>query len=398
MPDFEMSPPSQPVAALRIDPDGTDTEDDRDEELQEAPPVGRREGLPSAYRMRHAPHYVEQLMGGAPIQTVRQISLDQIDRMSAPDGSALTDDLIDLVASIVQVGVLQPLLVAQRDGARFQVLAGEKRLRAAQSAGLTSVPCLVVHADEARAAELRAQAAVKSNGRESDPEPSPRAPAAAPFLDTAFTPALEEISGSLDFVSALMPAASVARSAFQQAVIADLMMVEKRRAAALTAAAAFLTDTAPLQPEEFDWLSFTGELRADTEIEARLRAVDVEWVHALKLRTAVADKKAVATAWVCILHAALAVARAGDRLAVSLATPRVRPAIIFSVSLQTGSRGTAAEGEDCGADAFAGRLSALMLASARQSAQRQGGRLTVNTTTEGLTIDFVAPQPLAYWH
>src|SRR4051812_28761880 len=37
-----------------------------------------REGLPPKFRMRHASHYVEQLMGDAPIQSVRQIPIDQI--------------------------------------------------------------------------------------------------------------------------------------------------------------------------------------------------------------------------------------------------------------------------------------------------------------------------------
>ena len=78
-----MSPLSQPDAALRADPDYAETDDTADEERPAARPArsGRtREGLPAAYRMRHAPHYVEQLMGDAPIQTIRQVSIDHIDR------------------------------------------------------------------------------------------------------------------------------------------------------------------------------------------------------------------------------------------------------------------------------------------------------------------------------
>ena len=80
-----MSPPLQPAAAVQADPDYTDTEETGDEDLpaaRPARPARPREGLPAAYRMRHASHYVEQLMGDAPIQTVRQISIDQIDRVS----------------------------------------------------------------------------------------------------------------------------------------------------------------------------------------------------------------------------------------------------------------------------------------------------------------------------
>jgi hypothetical protein len=406
--DFEMSPLSQPAAAVQADPDYTDTEDTGDDDLPAAPPARparTREGLPAAYRMRHASHYVEQLMGDAPIQTVRQISIDQIDRVSISGegaGSA-AGDVTDLAASIVQVGVLQPLLVVQGHAARFQLIAGENRLTAAVSAGLESVPCLVVHADEARAAELRAQAAVTSTVLEPDPEPEPAAPAPAlessparPF-DTVLTAAVADVGGTLDFVSALMPAASAARSTFQQAMIADVIKVEKGRAAAVTAAASFLSDAEPLQPEEFDWLVFTEQLRTDVALEARLRGVEVEWLHSLQLRTALADRKAVMTAWTSILHATLDLTSAGDRVTISLATPRVRPAIIFTVSVRANAGFTAVEGPD-EVSAFAGTIGELLLASARQSAQRQGGRLSVTAAGDSLTIEFAAPQPLAYWH
>ena len=182
MQDFEMTPPLRPEAAVSADPDYTDAEDDGEEEQPEPPPAPRsrsREGLPPAYRMRHAPHYVEQLMGDTPLQTVRQISIDEIDAVTA---ATSTVDLAGLAASIRQVGVLQPLLVTQGSGgARFDLLAGEKRLAAAQLAGLQAVPCLLVHADEARASELRTQAAVVAARREpeqdnatSNPSPSRR--------------------------------------------------------------------------------------------------------------------------------------------------------------------------------------------------------------------------------
>jgi hypothetical protein len=234
-----------------------------------------------------------------------------------------------------------------------------------------------------------------------EPEPPARAPepepAAAPPGDARLTTAVEDANGALDFVSALMPAVSAARSPFQQAMIADVMQVEKRRAAALTACASFLADGEPLQPEEFDWLVFTDALRADIALQARLRGVEVEWLHSLKLRTALADKNAVMTAWTALLHAILDIAAAGDRVVISLATPRVRPAIIFTVALQSEPRFTPAENDQAGQSVFSGEPGTLMLACARQSAQRQGGRLSVTTLIDGLTMEFVAPQPLAYW-
>jgi hypothetical protein len=173
--------------------------------------------------------------------------------------------------------------------------------------------------------------------------------------------------------------------------------VEQRRAATLTAAVSLLADSADMQPEEFEWVPLADELRGHVEIEARLRGVEIEWLQGLRLRTAVADRRAVGVAWTCILHAALGIARRGDRLALSLATPRVRPAIILTVSLHSEARFTPALSEQASASAFAGTPGEVMLGSARRSAQRQSGRLSITTAADTLTIEFVVPQPLGYW-
>jgi len=51
--------------------------------------------------------------------------------------------LDELAASIREHGVMQPVLVRPVDGSRFEIIAGERRWRAAQLAGLTEVPALV---------------------------------------------------------------------------------------------------------------------------------------------------------------------------------------------------------------------------------------------------------------
>lgn len=53
------------------------------------------------------------------------------------------DSLAQLADSISQYGVLNPLTVRRRSG-RYELVAGERRLRAAKLAGLTEVPCIVV--------------------------------------------------------------------------------------------------------------------------------------------------------------------------------------------------------------------------------------------------------------
>ena len=51
--------------------------------------------------------------------------------------------LDELAASIREHGVMQPVLVRPVDGGRFEIIAGERRWRAAQRAGLADVPALV---------------------------------------------------------------------------------------------------------------------------------------------------------------------------------------------------------------------------------------------------------------
>ena len=61
--------------------------------------------------------------------------------------------LQELVDSIRQHGVIQPLIVRQVDG-RYELIAGERRWRAAQEAGLTQVPVIVRHASDLEVLEL----------------------------------------------------------------------------------------------------------------------------------------------------------------------------------------------------------------------------------------------------
>ena len=58
-----------------------------------------------------------------------------------------TGGLQELAGSIRQYGVLQPLTVRKSGGA-YELVAGERRLRAARLAGLTEVPCLLADVDE----------------------------------------------------------------------------------------------------------------------------------------------------------------------------------------------------------------------------------------------------------
>jgi len=62
--------------------------------------------------------------------------------------------LAELAASIREYGILQPLLVSKAENGRYQLIAGERRLRAAKLAGLTEVPVIERTLDEQQKLEL----------------------------------------------------------------------------------------------------------------------------------------------------------------------------------------------------------------------------------------------------
>ena len=64
------------------------------------------------------------------------------------------DQLQALADSLQERGVLQPVLVRPRAGGRYELVAGERRWRAAQLAGLETVPALVQARDDAQTLEV----------------------------------------------------------------------------------------------------------------------------------------------------------------------------------------------------------------------------------------------------
>ncbi len=70
-----------------------------------------------------------------------------------PRDAFAPESLDELAASIKSCGVLQPLLVRKQDG-RYELVAGERRLRAARQAGLAAVPVRLVETGDQGALEL----------------------------------------------------------------------------------------------------------------------------------------------------------------------------------------------------------------------------------------------------
>jgi ParB family chromosome partitioning protein len=62
------------------------------------------------------------------------------------------ESLNELADSIAKVGIIQPLTVKTMPNGRYELIAGERRLRASNIVGLTRVPCIIVEASEEDAA------------------------------------------------------------------------------------------------------------------------------------------------------------------------------------------------------------------------------------------------------
>ena len=78
-------------------------------------------------------------------QRARELPLDAIEpNPQQPRKSFGADQSAELAESIREHGILQPLLVRQLSGGRYQLVAGERRWRAAALAGLERVPVVVV--------------------------------------------------------------------------------------------------------------------------------------------------------------------------------------------------------------------------------------------------------------
>lgn len=63
------------------------------------------------------------------------------------------DSIIKLADSIRQFGIIQPLSV-RKNKDEYELIAGERRLRAAKELGMSCVPCIIVEANEERSAEI----------------------------------------------------------------------------------------------------------------------------------------------------------------------------------------------------------------------------------------------------
>ena len=83
------------------------------------------------------------------------LPISQVESCAAQPRKYFDDEaLADLADSIREHGIIQPLTVRKLASGYYQIIAGERRWRAARLAGLSEVPAIVIEADDRKAMEL----------------------------------------------------------------------------------------------------------------------------------------------------------------------------------------------------------------------------------------------------
>jgi ParB family chromosome partitioning protein len=102
--------------------------------------------------MRHDRHYVEALVTAAGEPIGRMVPIEHIDP-NPNQPRQVMGDLSELMASIAEKGIIEPLVVRQRDD-RYQIIAGERRYQAAVQVGLEELPVVIREVDDNEVIEI----------------------------------------------------------------------------------------------------------------------------------------------------------------------------------------------------------------------------------------------------
>ncbi len=132
--------------------------------------------IPGAGRQLEGGHAGQAAGGGAPASS---ISMDSIRPNRLQPRTDFPEETIEqLASSILQNGVIQPIMV-RPVGDGYELIAGERRFRAAQRAGLSDIPAVIKEASDREALEL----AIVENVQREDLNPLDEAAAYQRLMD-----------------------------------------------------------------------------------------------------------------------------------------------------------------------------------------------------------------------
>ena len=112
----------------------------------------KKVGLPEFIKSRHDMHFVEEISTRTRTSIIRNIPIDKLVTNILQPRKDM-GDLEELAQSIKEMGIIEPIIVRTRDG-KFEIIAGERRFKAAELAGLTEIPCIEHEVPDNEALEI----------------------------------------------------------------------------------------------------------------------------------------------------------------------------------------------------------------------------------------------------
>lgn len=150
--------------------------------------MGKMKGLGRGLDSIFVDNAVEEETGSG-VRTLRMAEIDP--KADQPRRNFDAEALSQLADSIAANGILQPILVRET-GDRYEIIAGERRFRAARLAGLSEIPALVLEADD----EAAAKYALIENLQREDLNPYEEAAAIRKLMDE-YGLSQEQVAGSI---------------------------------------------------------------------------------------------------------------------------------------------------------------------------------------------------------
>lgn len=356
-----------------------------------------REGLPPSYRMRAEGHYVDLLATRSSSPREKTLAIRDILARDTDDEPASA-----LVESIRRYGVLQPLLVQEQDE-EYRVIAGHKRLAAAERAGLREVPCIIHAVADDKALKIAEAAALTGTMPAPAPEPTMTAtaepPAAVPVtVVTTSNPALHAgaaLAQSLSTIASCVDLLTESSSPLSRAALANLVKAESFRAATLVFATRIVRGEIAPARTAVPVLTVLDGVARGFVAEGRVRNLTIEATSNVPHGAIIAgDTAMIGNALACAVLATLPLLDGvAGRIAVSVAIQPGGPAI-FTVS-----QSAVHAAEVWAARAFdpewserpGGEVALVSLLAAQRVVTAHGGSVALACTEHGTSVTMAFP-------
>ncbi len=113
--------------------------------------MAKKRGLPDFVKMRHDGHFVDEIASSSNPISIRMIKLKRI-VVNPHQPREELGNIRELAQSIKEKGIIEPIIVRKKNG-KFEVVAGERRVRAAEMAGIDEIPAIEMELEDDEALE-----------------------------------------------------------------------------------------------------------------------------------------------------------------------------------------------------------------------------------------------------